>query len=359
MKNEKEAQEWKSIFGRTLKFAFSYYNLADTEFAAEKCDVSTIRKWKNGKAFPRTYLFKDLKEYISTKAKKQNKDDFYLVREVEDVFNEYGHGSTCIELEQDVPDSAEFIIRVLQYCLDAGRGNIVMSDEKNNECSSVGTTRVIVFDFDGTLTQSDKYAKTIWERLWISLGYNVKECRELHRKFDRKEITHKEWCDLTEKKFKEKKLHRGIVEEISKEIKLIDGVERIFRQLRKRDIKIYIVSGSIMLVIQNVLGNLYQYVDGIKANQFMFNEAGYLTRIIGTKYDFEGKSNYILKIANELKVSVKDILFIGNSHNDHFVYKSGARTLCINPQLTDATNSKIWNEYIETCEDLTEILEYI
>lgn len=360
MKNEQEMREWKNIFGSVLKLVFSYYNLRDAEFAAiYKCDPSSTKKWKNGKSFPRRDLFEDLKKYILTKADEDKKGDSYLLSEVEIVFNKYGYGSTCIGLEYDACNSAEFVTRVLQYCWDVGRGNIEMSVEKNNQYLSAGRTRVAVFDFDGTLTQSDKIAKTTWERLWILLGYNVKECRELHKKFDRKEITHKEWCDLTEKKFKEKNLHREAVEEISKDIQLIDGVEDVFQQLRTRDIKIYIVSGSIMLVVQNVLGNLYQYVDGIKANQFMFNEAGYLTQIIGTKYDFEGKSDYILQIANELKVSVKDILFIGNSRNDHYVYKSGARTLCINPQLTDITNTKIWNDCIEDCENLTEILEYI
>ena len=114
-----------------------------------------------------------------------------------------------------------------------------------------------------------------------------------------------------------------------------------------------------MLVIQRVLGSLTQYVDSIKANQLMFNEAGYLNQIIGTKYDFEGKADYILQIADELKISTKDILFIGNSRNDHFVYMSGARTLCINPILTDMTNTEIWHDCIEMCDDLTEILEYI
>lgn len=72
-----------------------------------------------------------------------------------------------------------------------------------------------------------------------------------------------------------------------------------------------------MFVIQAVLGNLNRYVDNIRANQLMFNEAGFLTQIIGTKYDFEGKADYIVQIANELKISTKDILFVGNSRNDH------------------------------------------
>lgn len=224
---------------------------------------------ENVSSFPRGDLFEDLKDYIVTKAEKSGKDDVYLFSEVEAVFNEHGYGRICVELKYDAPNSTEFVLRVLQYCRDVGRGNIVMPVEKNNKYPSVGRTQVVVFDFDGTLTKADQIAKTTWEKLWISLGYNVRECRELHKKFDRKEITHQEWCDLTEKKFKEKNLRIEAIGEISKDIHLIDGVEKVFQQLRKCDIKIYIVSGSIMSVIQNVLGDLSRYVDGIRANQFL------------------------------------------------------------------------------------------
>lgn len=184
-------------------------------------------------------------------------------------------------------------------------------------------------------------------------------CQDLHMRYDRNEITHAEWCKLTEEKFRERNLHRKTVENLASKIKLMQGTEETFQELQKRDIKIYIVSGSILLVIRSVIGDLYKYVDGIKANQFRFNQGGFLTEIVGTKYDFEGKAAFITEIALELNVSPKDILFIGNSVNDRFAHISGARTLCINPKLTDPTNRTIWNDCIQTCEDLTEIIKYL
>ena len=154
-------------------------------------------------------------------------------------------------------------------------------------------------------------------------------------------------------------MKKNILYEIAEKIKLIEGVEKTFSALRDKDIKIFIVSGSIKLIIQTVLGSLNEYVDSIRANVFDFDDKNYLTRIVGTKYDFEGKAEYIRIIADDLQISPKDILFVGNSRNDQFVHKSGARTLCINPSLTDMTNTTIWDDYIETCENLTEILNYI
>ena len=63
--------------------------------------------------------------------------------------------------------------------------------------------------------------------------------------------------------------------------------------------------------------------------------------------------------ASELKISPADIWFVGNSVNDRFAYKSGAKTLCINPKLTDPTNQTVWNRCIPKCENLLEIFQYI
>ena len=115
-----------------------------------------------------------------------------------------------------------------------------------------------------------------------------------------------------------------------------------------------------MLVIRSVLGAIYQYVDGIKANEFRFdNESGILLEIIGTKYDFEGKAYYISEIAEELRISPHDILFVGNSINDQSAYMSGARTLCINPKVTDILNQTVWNNCIPSCDNLWDIMKYI
>lgn len=360
MKNKAVAEEWKQIFSEILKLIFSHYNLKDNEFAKiYKCDESSTKNWKTARCFPSRDLFGDLSNYILEKSKSCEQDDKYLLTGIETIFSKHDYASVYMQLKQTNIKNIELVLDSLKLCIDVGKGNIAMPIKIFDSYEPEGQTRVVVFDFDGTLTRTGKIAKTTWEGLWISLGYDVKECQQLHRRFDLKEITHEEWCSLTEEKFKERNLHRDAVKEISKKIQLIKGVKETFQQLNERDIKIYIVSGSIKLVIQSVLGNLNKYIDGINANQFMFDKEGYLTRIIGTKYDFEGKADCISQIADELKISTKDILFIGNSHNDHYAYESGARTLCINPILTDITNTTIWHECIETCNDLTEIFNYI
>lgn len=360
MKSKNETENWKIIFAKILKLIFYHYNLKDNEFAQiYSCDASNTKNWKTARSFPSAEMFEHLKKYIEKKAKLAIDKDEYLIKQIEAIFIENGYSLAYLQLKNNISNNFEFIIKILKFCIDAGKANLAIPTVVDRLYPSDGRTYAIIFDFDGTLTKSGKVSKTTWENIWISLGYNIEECIRLHKKFDSKEITHEEWCRLTEDKFKAKSLHRDIIKEISKKIKLIKGTKKTFEELNNRDIKIYIVSGSIMHIIQNVLGNLNQYVSGIKANQFMFDEAGYLTRIVGTKYDFEGKADYILQIADELKISTKDILFVGNSYNDQYAHRSGVRTLCINPTATDITNTTIWNNNIKTCNDLTDIFDYI
>lgn len=220
-------------------------------------------------------------------------------------------------------------------------------------------TEAIVFDFDGTLTTTNM-VRTTWESIWILLGYDVQNCVDLHMKFSRGEISHEEWCDLTAEKFMERKLHRNQLDPLIKNIKLIEGIEEVFKELDRRDIKLYIVSGSIKYIIRRCLGELTQYVSGgINANVFDFDETGYLIQIIGTEYDFEGKATRISKIAEELKIDPNKILFVGNSLNDEWAHKSGARTLAINPRNTNMFNSDIWDDCIVHCNSLIEIMKYV
>lgn len=360
MNNTPDAEIWRKIFSNILKIIFSYYNLKDNEFAEKyNCDVSSTKNWKSARCFPGKDLFENLKEYILYKSSKSQKENNYLLYEIESVFDQFGHKSIYLQLKHTAPDNENFITYTLQFCKDKGKGYLTLPAVSDLKYSSEERTRIVMFDFDGTLTQSRKTTQTTWESLWVSLGYDVKECQNLHKRFNRKEITHEEWCSLTEQKFKARNLHRELLYNVSKKMHLMKGVKELFQYLYERDIKIYIVSGSIMLIIQSVLGSLNQYIDGIKANQFLFNEAGYLTRIVGTKYDFEGKADYISHIADYLEIPTKDILFVGNSYNDHFAYMSGARTLCINPRSTDMTNTTTWHEYIETCNNLQDIITYL
>lgn len=173
------------------------------------------------------------------------------------------------------------------------------------------------------------------------------------------DITHKEWCELTQKKFINKKLSKQHLNEIASEIKLIAGTEETLKELYDAGMQLFICSGSIDYLIQKILGKNLMYFEEIKANRFLFDRIGLLKNIVGTRFDFEGKANFIRKVAQENQIGAWEILFVGNSLNDEWAHESGAETLCVNPSMTNPDHPFRWTHTIRNMTNLAEIKKYI
>ena len=152
--------------------------------------------------------------------------------------------------------------------------------------------KAVFFDFDGTLTYK---SKNIWKAIWKSLGYDTSKdsyFAKLFVDFMSNKITHQEWCNLTCEAFTEKGMNLNVLNELVKEIKLINGATETFKTLKENGYSLHIVSGNIIDVIEKVLGENVKYFDSINANDFYFNNNNELTYIKGTNYDFEGKAKF-------------------------------------------------------------------
>lgn len=208
--------------------------------------------------------------------------------------------------------------------------------------------KAVIFDFDGTLTQKKNH---LWKRIWKELGYDVgaeSYYINLYNKFLNNEISHKEWCDLTCDAFMQKGFSREHFDEMIKEISLINGAADLIKQLSEQNIDVRVVSGNISYVIKKVLGETANYVNEIKANEFLFDKNGVIHKIVGTKYDYEGKAKYIEELCKKNGYQPQEVLFVGNSMNDEFAYKSGVKTLCVNPDKTNPDNQTIWHKVLYT-----------
>ena len=208
--------------------------------------------------------------------------------------------------------------------------------------------KAVIFDFDGTLTEKKG---NLWKRIWKELGWDTGPDSyyvSLFKRFMSGNITHRQWCELTLEAFQEKGFTKQKLDEITDDMTLIQGAEDLIKYLHDRSFELHIVSGNIISVIEKVLGPNNRYISAIKANEFLFDENGNITEIVGTKYDHEGKATYIKELCEKKGYKPNEVLFIGNSMNDEWVYQSGARTLCVNPDDTKSENSTIWNKVIHT-----------
>lgn len=218
--------------------------------------------------------------------------------------------------------------------------------------------KAVILDFDGTITVKKG---NLWQKIWARLGYDTGEgsyYRELLDDFKSKKLSHEKWCVLCCNAYKEKGFSLDIFNELIDEISLMKGLKEFFSALTDSGIEIHIVSGNIVYAINRSLGDNLKYVKEVRANNIVFDESGKIVEIVGTKYDHEGKAKYIEELCQKQNLQPENIIFVGNSTNDEWAYKSGAKTVCINPDMADISNTEKWNTIIYT-DNLVDLLEIV
>lgn len=257
--------------------------------------------------------------------------------------------------ELEVKNSADIRTQYIEYYIRK-RSSRTYSDVEDHDYLNFDT-KAIVFDFDGTLTVPDSN-ETTWETIWTTLGYDVSECTKYHSMYTSGRITHRRWCEITCERFRAKGLTRAMVDEISEKITLMPGVEDVVAAVRERGIPIFIVSGSVKQIIKKVLYLMALEFEQIAANSFHYDHEGLISDIESTRYDFEGKADFLRNLASDMGISPAEILFVGNSINDEFAAQAGVRTLCVNPSFTNPENRSQWNYAIRRMTDFKDVLRF-
>jgi HAD superfamily phosphoserine phosphatase-like hydrolase len=219
--------------------------------------------------------------------------------------------------------------------------------------------KVIIFDFDGTLTKKEF---SIWKQMWLKSGHEIGEnslYRKLFNKFLNHEITYLQWCDLICEQFQNGGFTLNMLKQLTSKIKLQEGFEETVNTLFNNGYQLHIVSGNVEIAIKNTLGEYAKYFTSINGNKMLFNNEGKLEKIVATKYDYLGKCTFVNEIINKNNINEKDILYIGNGANDEWVHLSGCNTLCINPYQTKSDDKTIWHNKIENLTNLKQILNYL
>ncbi len=218
--------------------------------------------------------------------------------------------------------------------------------------------KAVVFDLDGTLTHKSKNS---WKAIWESLGYTTdKESyfASLYIAYIKEQITHQQWCDLTCEAFRAKFMHESLLKELSKNIVLIGNFNSAMEKIKSNGCTVHLASGNINQLVYHILEDKVRFFDSINANNMVFDENGYLSEIQGTNFDFEGKAKLINEIAKKYQISTSEILFVGNSDNDEWAYTTGCHTLCINPDLTNPDDKKIWHHSLGFTNDLGQVADF-
>ncbi len=217
-------------------------------------------------------------------------------------------------------------------------------------------TKLIIFDFDGTLNKPSKLSNS-WARIWDKIGCKEEDER-LYNLYKNKQITYEEWAKLVIGVYRREGVSKELINTIAKETPLINNLDKLLNELQNRNIKVYIFSGGIKNVIEASLGDLKNYIEHIEADNLIFDKNNIVEDIEFTKLTVEDKSFYVNELLKEYNLSPDEVLFIGNGSNDEDVYKTKVKTICFNPDDAHYENKLFWNEILIS-EDSLDLLKFI
>ena len=218
-------------------------------------------------------------------------------------------------------------------------------------------TKLIIFDFDGTLSKPNKLPNS-WARIWDKIG-RADDDERLYKEYVNGIIDYNTWADEVLKIYREEKVSIALLKNIAKETRLLDNSEEVLKLLYEHNIKIIILSGGIKNIIKFVLGKNQKYIYKIEAQEIKFDSEGIVNEITKLDHFVEDKSQYVSSVLKTFKVSANEALFFGNGKNDEDVYKTQVKTICINPDDANYKDRKIWSEVILKSNNLKDILPFV
>ncbi len=209
---------------------------------------------------------------------------------------------------------------------------------------------VVVFDVDGTLIPG----VSAWEKLHQSFG-TINE-REFHKKkFFNNEMSIEEWVEADVELWKRRGVTKDDIVKIFSSVKPFKNVDKLIKALKSCGYKIAIVSGSIDIYVDVVLGDLKKYFDFVYINKIKFDENGKITSVEVNHFDYEKKLDAVIEICQKLDIGLDRVVFIGDGINDIKVMKKCGFGIAINP---DDDLKKIADVSLDIA-DSDEILKYL
>jgi phosphoserine phosphatase len=155
--------------------------------------------------------------------------------------------------------------------------------------------RLVVFDLDGTLTTVD----SLWRYLHDALG-TWEQGRATAQRYENGEISYKEWAE-TDARFWAGASLRSVKRIIS-EIPYREGAEEVFSDLKKRGVKIVILSAGLSLLAEKIASNLG--ADLAIANELRTND-GRLTGEIDVKVAVNNKEQIVRQVVSRFSIPLR------------------------------------------------------
>ncbi|MCC6746198.1 MAG: HAD-IB family phosphatase [Deltaproteobacteria bacterium] len=189
---------------------------------------------------------------------------------------------------------------------------------------------LIAFDVDGTLVGHPE-GKVVWELLNHHFGGDGTVNRRRFDAFRGGHITYAEWVDLDVEGWLAARATRAqIANVILEQLSLMAGVAETLAELRGRGYRLAIISGTLDLTLELLLGD--HAFDAVFANRIWFDRRGYIEGWAATPFDMAGKALALRHLCQTLAVPLERTVFVGDNVNDLDAMRTAGLAVAYEPK---------------------------
>lgn len=213
--------------------------------------------------------------------------------------------------------------------------------------------KLVCFDVDGTLIDNVTFSWQLFHDFFQTDKHRREDAKS---KFLNQEISYKEWAEHDINLWREKNANRNDFLKAMERLKLMEGAIETLNELKRRDFKLAIISGSLNIILEKFIPNYDELFSDVFLSKIYFDENGEISKVEATEFDMDGKALALKKIAERERISLNQCVFVGDYLNDIKIMKEAGLGIAFNCNNNEV--KKVADVVIDK-KDLRDILKHI
>jgi len=217
--------------------------------------------------------------------------------------------------------------------------------------------KLVCFDVDGTLIDFPQdHPKFSWQVFHDYFQTDEHRREDARNKFLNGKISYLGWAEHDIGMWKEVNARKEDFFKAMEPLKLMNGAMETLQELKRNNLKLAVISGSINVVLEKFIPNYNEIFNAVFLSRIYFDEEGNIAKVEATEFDMDKKAEALKQIAKREKIRLEECVFVGDYLNDMKIIREAGLGIAFNCQHDEL--KKIADVVIEK-KDLREVLKYI